>query len=104
MKLFEARANRTLLCQWLDLPRNVSYYQPQFGRPGAKPSQVTMELDGSWVDNQQVVLSIRQLLNVEFNALGYEYITYELKKEYLINKKKAAAARCIGSCRSIICS
>ncbi|GAB3641384.1 hypothetical protein GCM10027423_20200 [Spirosoma arcticum] len=33
-------------------------------------------------------MSIWQLLNVEFNALGYEYITYELKKEYLINKKK----------------
>ncbi|WP_460907663.1 DDE-type integrase/transposase/recombinase [Spirosoma areae] len=47
-----------------------------------------MKLDGSWVDNQQVIMSIRQLLNVEFNALGYEYITYELKKEYLINKKK----------------
>ncbi|GAB3949645.1 hypothetical protein GCM10028805_26250 [Spirosoma harenae] len=39
-----------------------------------------MKLDGSWVDNQQVVLSIRHLLDVEFNALGYEYITYELKK------------------------
>lgn len=47
-----------------------------------------MKLDGSWVDNQQVVMSIRQLLNVEFNALGYEYITHELTKEYLINKKK----------------
>ncbi|GAB3716867.1 hypothetical protein GCM10027592_58550 [Spirosoma flavus] len=33
-------------------------------------------------------MSIRHLLDVEFNALGYEYITYELKKEYLINKKK----------------
>ncbi|CAN5639576.1 hypothetical protein BH09BAC4_BH09BAC4_04250 [soil metagenome] len=96
MKQFEARANRTLLCQWLDLPRSVYYYHPQSGTPGVGPSQVTMKLDGSWVDNQQVVMSIRQLLNVEFNALGYEYITYELKKEYLINKKKAAAARCIG--------
>lgn len=47
-----------------------------------------MKLDGSWVDNQQVIVSIRQLLDVEFNALGYEYITHELKKEYLINKKK----------------
>ena len=88
MKQFEARANRTLLCQWLDLPRSVYYYHPQSGTPGVGPSQVTMKLDGSWVDNQQVVMSIRQLLNVEFNALGYEYITYELKKEYLINKKK----------------
>jgi hypothetical protein len=34
-----------------------------------------MKRDGSWVDNQLVVISIRQLLDVEFNALGYEYIT-----------------------------
>jgi len=88
MKQFEARVNRTLLCQWLNLPRSVSYYQPLLGRPGVRPSQVTMKLDGSWVDNQLVVNSIRHLLDVEFNALGYEYITYELKKEYLINKKK----------------
>lgn len=47
-----------------------------------------MKLDGSWVDNQLVVSRIRQLLDVEFNALGYEYITYELKKEYWINRKK----------------
>ncbi len=93
MKQFEVRVNRTLLCQWIDLPRSVSYYQSQSGRPGARPSQVTMKLDGEMVDNQRVVNSIRQLLEVEFNALGYEYITYELKKEYIINKKKAAAAR-----------
>jgi putative transposase len=88
MKQFEDKASRTLLCQWLDLPRSVSYYRPQSGKPGAKPSQVTMKQDGSWVDNQQVVISIRQLLKAEFSALGYEYITYELKKEYFINKKK----------------
>lgn len=88
MKQFENQVSRTLLCQWLDLPRSVSYYQPQSGRPGARPSQETMKLDGSWVDNQLVVSSIRQLLDVEFNALGYEYISYELKKEYFINKKK----------------
>lgn len=88
MKQFEARANRALLCQRLDLPRSVYYCQPQSGTPGVCPSQKTMKLDGSWVDNQQVVMSIRQLLDVEFNAIGYEYITYELKKEYLINKKR----------------
>lgn len=88
MKQFENQVSRTLLCQWLGVPRSVFYYQPQSGMPGARPSQVTMKLDGSWVDNQVVVNSIRQLLKVEFNALGYEYITYELKKEYLINKKK----------------
>jgi putative transposase len=47
MKLFEARINRTLLCQWLDLPQSVYYYQPQTGTAGAKPSQTTMKLDGS---------------------------------------------------------
>ncbi|WP_461137411.1 IS3 family transposase, partial [Spirosoma terrae] len=88
MEQFENQVSRTQLCQWLSVPRSVSYYLPQSGRPGARPSQVTMKLDGSWVDNQLVVLSIRQLLDVEFNALGYEYITYELKREYLINKKK----------------
>jgi hypothetical protein len=49
---------------------------------------MTMKLDGSWIENQEVVSSIRHLLQTEFNALGYEYITHELKKEYLINKKK----------------
>lgn len=88
MKQYEARANRSLLCQWLGLPRSVYYYQPQAGKPGAKPSQMTMKLDGSWVDNEQVITSIRNLLNVEFNALGYEYIAHKLKKEYVINKKK----------------
>lgn len=88
MKQFENQVSRTLLCRWLNLPRSVSYYQPQSARPGARPSQVTMQLDGSWVDNQLVVSSIRQLLDGEFNALGYEYITHELKKEYIINKKK----------------
>ena len=77
MGQFKNQVSHTLLCQWLDLPRSVSYYQPQPGRPGARPSQATMKLDGSWVGNQLVVSSIRQLLEVEFNALGYEYITYD---------------------------
>ena len=88
MKQFENQVSHTLLCQWFSVPRSVFYYQPQSGRPGARPSQLTMKLDGSWVDNQLVVSSIRQLLNVEFNALGYEYIAYELKKKYIINKKR----------------
>lgn len=88
MNQFVSRVNRRLLCQWLGLPRSVSYYQPRAGKPGAKPSQMTMKLDGSWVDNQQVLTSIRTLLKGEFNALGYEYIAHELKKEYVINKKK----------------
>lgn len=81
MEQFKNQVSHTLLCQWLDLPRSVSYYQPQSGRPGAQHSQATMKLDGSWVDNQLVVSSIRQLLNAEFNALGYEYITYDRTAE-----------------------
>lgn len=86
MKQFENQVSHTLLCRWLNLPRSVSYYQPQSGRPEARPSQVTMKLDGSWVDNQLVVSSIRQLLDVEFNALGYEYITYDRTDFYDLNK------------------
>jgi putative transposase len=88
VKQFEDQLPRKQLCQWLDLPRSVSYYQPQTGKPGARPSQTTLKLDGSWVANEQVVERIRQLLNEEFNAFGYEYTTHELKKEYVINKKK----------------
>ncbi|GAB3285522.1 hypothetical protein GCM10027347_62380 [Larkinella harenae] len=54
---------------------------------------MTMRRDGTWVSNEEVVAHIRQLLDTEFNAFGYEYVTagrprHELKKQYLINKKK----------------
>lgn len=52
-----------------------------------------MTVDGVSVSNEDVIARIRQLIDTEFNAFGYEYITHELKKEYIINKKKAAAAR-----------
>lgn len=45
-----------------------------------------MKLDGEIVDNQLVVNSIRQLLDVEFNALGYDYITYDRINFYDLNK------------------
>jgi putative transposase len=88
MSQFEQQINRSQLCQWLDLPRSVSYYQPQIGKPGVKPSQMTVRRDGTWVSNEEVVTRIRQLLDTEFNGFGYEYMTHELKKQYLINKKK----------------
>lgn len=55
-----------------------------------------MRLDGTWVSNQDVVARIRQLLDTEFNAFGYEYMTagrprHQLKKEFIINKKNGAA-------------
>jgi len=93
VKQFEGQLPRKQLCQWLALPRSVSYYQPQTGKPGARPSQNTLRLDGTNVPNEQVMERIRQLLQGEFNAFGYEYTTarrpgQELKKEYVINKKK----------------
>lgn len=88
MKQFEGQLPRKQLCQWLSLPRSVSYYRPQTGKPGARPSQNTLRLDGTGVPNEQVVERIRQLLQGEFSAFGYEYTRQELKKEYIINKKK----------------
>src|SRR5690349_16014481 len=88
MKQFKGQLPRKQLRQWLDLPRSVSYYQPQKGKPGAQPSQTTLKLDGTGVSNERVVERIRQLLQGEFSAFGYEYTTHELKKEYVINKKK----------------
>lgn len=88
VKQFELQVPRTQLCQWLDLPRSVSYYQPRHGKSGAKPSQLTLKQDGTRVSNEQVVARIRQWLDEEFNAYGYEYTTHELKSEYVINKKK----------------
>lgn len=79
--------------RWLEVPRSVTYYKPRQGTPGVKPSRETMTIDGVSVSNENVTTWIRQLLDTEFNVFGYEYITHELKKEYIINKKKAAAAR-----------
>jgi hypothetical protein len=51
-----------------------------------------MKLDGALVPNEDVVIRIKKLIDTEFNAFGYEYATHELKKEYLINKKKSVPA------------
>ncbi|RRA98146.1 hypothetical protein [Larkinella rosea] len=91
MNQYEQHTSRIELCQWLDLPRSVSYYKAKTGKPGAKPSQMTLRLDGTWVSNQEVVARIRLLLDTEFNAFGYEYTAHELKKEFVINKKNGAA-------------
>lgn len=88
MNQYQQQVTRLELCQWLDIPRSVSYYLPKSGVRGAKPSQMTRKKDGTWVSNDEVVDRIRQLLNTEFNAFGYEYTSHELKKDYIINKKK----------------
>lgn len=88
MTQYQQSTTRKELCKWLGLPRSVSYYRARDGKPGAKPSQVTMKLDGALVPNEDVIIRIKKLIDTEFNAFGYEYAAHELKKEYLINKKK----------------
>lgn len=88
MTQYQQSTTRKELCRWLELPRSVSYYRARNGKPGAKASQVTMKLDGALVPNEDVVIRIKKLIDTEFNAFVYEYATHELKKEYLINKKK----------------
>jgi len=99
MSHYQQHTSRKELCKWLELPRSLSYYKPRHGKPGAKASQVTMKLDDAFVPNEDVVHRIKRLIDTEFNAFGYEYAAHELKKEYVINKKKAAAAQCIDSCQ-----
>ncbi|GGM90411.1 transposase [Dyadobacter beijingensis] len=88
MARYQLNATRKELCRWLEVPRSVTYYKPRQGTPGVKPSRETMTVDGVSVSNEDVTARIRQLIDTEFNAFGYEYITHELKKEYIINKKK----------------
>jgi transposase-like protein len=65
---YQQDTSRKELCKWLELPRSVSYYKPRHSKPGAKASQVTMKLDGTFVPNEDVVLRIKQLIDTEFNA------------------------------------
>lgn len=88
MTQYQQSTTRKELCKWLELPRSVSYYRARNGKPGAKASRVTMKVDGALVANEDVVIHIKKLIDSEFNAFGYEYATHELKKEYVINKKK----------------
>jgi len=79
---------RKELCRWLEVPRSVTYYEPRQETPGVKPSRETITADGFSVPNEDVTTRTRQIIAIEFSAFGYEYITHELKKEYIINKKK----------------
>ncbi|MCK5840376.1 MAG: IS3 family transposase [Bacteroidales bacterium] len=70
------------------IPRSTYYYKA-IGRPkGKSPSSQTMH-NGKWVDNQQVLDAIKELLGQEFIDYGYIRTTQDLKQQgYTINKKK----------------
>ena len=80
--------SRTLL-SWIDMPGSVYYYKSRNGKRGAKPSTHTFKLDGSMVENQEVIQEIKDILSQEFCCYGYENVTEELRnQEYYINEKK----------------
>lgn len=77
------------LLSWVDMPSSVYYYKNKLGNRGVKPSTHTLKLDGTMVENQVVIESIKAILSQEFCCYGYENVTTELRKEnYHINKKK----------------
>lgn len=77
------------LATWLKLSRSSFYYKPSGGKRGNKPSCQTFMIDGSSVDNIDVVDRIRTILSGEFICYGYLKVTIQLRLEsYIINHKK----------------
>lgn len=67
------------------------YHSKQTGVPrGIKVSTRTRKAGGEWVDNEEVVKDIEEILGQEFVDYGYIKVTYWLRKVkgYIINKKK----------------
>lgn len=90
MNRYSLSHNTTItdLCQWVNIPKSVFYYQPGIGRPGAKPSTHTYKISGEQVTNEFIVDEIKQILSREFANWGYEITAGILKREYIINEKK----------------
>jgi putative transposase len=67
-----------------------SYYRtPSLGKKGNKPSEFTFNTSKGWVDQEEVVKSIKDVLSHEFIDCGYRIMSAYLKKDgYLINHKK----------------
>lgn len=82
----------SLVLKILGLPRGAYYYQPskQAKSKGKSISQYTKTISGGFVDNQEVVNSIKSLLEMEFVDYGYRKVTHWLRQEkgYIINEKK----------------
>jgi transposase InsO family protein len=77
------------LCNWTGTSPSTWYYTPKQGRRGVKPSRYTYHCDGQKVSNALIVEQIKNILNQEFIAYGYEKVAWELHDlGYIINKKK----------------
>ena len=80
------RTNKAL--EIAGIPKSTYYYTPNGKQKGKAPSNQTL-LNGSLVDNDQVLEAITQLLGQEFIDYGYIRTSAALKQQgYLINKKK----------------
>lgn len=77
------------LCDWTGTPCSTWYYTPMEGRRGARPTTLTIRLDGDTVPNHTVTEEIKDILRQEYICYGYEKVTWELHdRGYVINKKK----------------
>ena len=69
--------------------RSCYYYKSQGGIRGRRPSSQSLKVDGSLVDNEEIVETIKEIIIDDFIDYGYEKVTAELRKRgYIINKKK----------------
>jgi putative transposase len=89
MARFIQKAEIMDLCTWSCIPRSVYYYRNREGKPGVRPSTHTFKLDGSRVENQEVIEEIKKILQDDFVTYGYDLVNEELRdKQYIINPKK----------------
>lgn len=87
--MYSERVAVSTLCDWVKLPSSVFYYQPRYGRRGARPSLQTRKMDGTLVSNESIMEDIRSSLSREFCCYGYHNITDDLREMgYIINHKK----------------
>ena len=71
------------------ISKHQYYYRRKRNKGGIKASEFTKKVDGSIVDNQQVISEIKEIYKNPDTQYGYIKMTYMLKtKRYIINKKK----------------
>ena len=79
---------KKMVCNELQIQRNVVYYLTKENRPGRKASMFTM-YKNELVKEQTVLTSVKSLLDHEFLSYGYLKISKQLKLDgFVINKKK----------------
>lgn len=75
--------------QIMGIAKSTYYLKIKGTKTGRKPSTCTHKIDGSIVDNSEVIRAILKCLEPEFHDYGYKMVTVCLKEEgYFINKKK----------------